>query len=282
MAACYAEGMLLLFMLAMTTNGVVTRPVANMYSGPSAEKDVVSQAIYGTNIAVLEENGGWARIRTPDNYTGWMPAASFLSGAEYARKGRVARVSNLFANLYSETNITRHQPLLTVPFETRLEVVAEPDAEERRWIQVRLPDDRAAWIQRGDVALDSRLLSVPEMIEFARRFLGLPYLWGGTSTFGYDCSGFTQMLERQRGIETPRDAQPQADWTGVAQVSRGELKPGDLLFFGRSGKRITHTGIYIGGDEFIHATTHITPVIQVSRLSDPHWTELLVACRRVK
>jgi SH3-like domain-containing protein len=274
--------MLLLFMLAMTTNAVVTRPVANMYSGPSDEKDVVSQAIYGTNIAILEEDGAWAKIRTPDNYTGWMPAASFLSGAEYARKGHIARVSSLFANLYKETDITRHQPLLTVPFETRLEVVSEPDAEERRWIQVRLPDDRAAWIQRGDVALDSRLLSVPEMVEFARRFLGLPYLWGGTSTFGYDCSGFTQMLERQRGIETPRDTQPQADWTGVVQISRDDLKPGDLLFFGRSDKKITHTGLYIGSDEFIHATAHVTPVIQISRLSDPHWTGLLVACRRVK
>lgn len=282
MAACYAEGMLLLFMFAMTANAVVTRPVANMYSGPSAENDVVSQAIYGTNIAILEENAGWAKIRTPDNYTGWMPVASFLSGPEYAHKGRVARVSSLFANLYRETNITKHQPLLTVPFETRLEVVSEPDAEDHRWIQVRLPDDRAAWVQRGDVAFDPRLLSASEMVEFARRFLGLPYLWGGTSTFGYDCSGFTQMLERQRGIGMPRDTQPQADWTGVIQISRDDLVPGDLLFFGGSDKKITHTGMYVGGDEFIHATAHITPVIQVSRLSDPHWTELLVACRRVK
>lgn len=271
-----------LLMLAMAANAVVTRPVANMYSGPSAEKDVVSQAIYGTNIAILEESSGWAKIRTPDDYTGWMPSASFLPGAAYADKGRLARVSSLFANLYKETSITRHQPLLTVPFETRLEVIAEPDLEERRWIQVRLADDRPAWVQRGDVALDSRTLSIAEMIEFAKRFLGLPYLWGGTSTFGYDCSGFMQMLARQRGIGMPRDAQPQADWTGVAPVSKQDLQPGDLLYFGRSDKKITHTGMYIGDDHFIHATAHITPVIQISRLSDPYWTGLLVACRRLK
>ncbi len=269
-------------MLAMAANAVVTRPVANMYSGPSADKDVVSQAIYGTNIAILEESSGWAKVRTPDDYTGWMPDASFLSGSVYAEKGRVAHVRSLFANLYKETSITKHQPLLTVPFETRLEVIAEPDIEERRWIQVRLPDDRAAWIQRGDVALHSKTLSLPETIEFAKRFLGLPYLWGGMSTFGYDCSGFTQMLARQRGIGMPRDAQPQADWSGVAPVSKQDLKPGDLLYFGRSDRKITHTGMYIGNDEFIHATAHITPVIQISRLSDPHWTGLLVACRRLK
>jgi|SRR5579884_1656641 cell wall-associated NlpC family hydrolase len=271
-----------LLMLAMAANAVVIRPVAHMYSGPSEEKDVVSQAIYGTNIAVLEKSGGWAKVRTPDDYTGWMPEASFLSGAAYADKGRVARVSNLFANLYKETSITKHQPLLTVPFETRLEIVAEPEFEERRWIQVRLPDDRAAYIQRGDVALNPETLSIRETVEFARRFLGLPYLWGGTSTFGYDCSGFTQMLARQRGIRMPRDAQPQADWSGAVPVSRKELQPGDLLYFGRSDKKITHTGMYIGNDEFIHATAHITPVIQISRLSDPYWTALLVACRRLK
>src|SRR5579884_1143878 len=70
-----------LLMLAMAANAVVIRPVANMYSGPSEEKDVVSQAIYGTNLAVLENSGGWAKVRTPDDYTGWMPDASFLSGA---------------------------------------------------------------------------------------------------------------------------------------------------------------------------------------------------------
>lgn len=267
---------------AMMVNAVVTQPVANMFSGPSREKDVVSQAIYGTNVSIVVEQSGWARIRTPDQYLGWAPDSDLRRGVRYGENGRVAHVASLFANLYRETDITKHQPLLTLPFESRLEVIAEPPTDAARWIQVRLPDDRAAWIQRGDVAFDDKRMSIPETVQFARRFLGLPYLWGGVSTFGYDCSGFMQMLGRRRGADMPRDAQPQAYWTGVAAISKENLRPGDLLYFGSSDKTITHTGMYIGEDEFIHATSYLKPVVQISHLSDPHWTGLLVACRRLK
>jgi cell wall-associated NlpC family hydrolase len=266
--------------------GVVINPVANMYSKPSEDADVVSQAIYGTNVGFMEEKEGWAKVRTPDDYTGWMPLSSLrrLSAADrlYASTGRFAQVGSLFANLYREPDVTKHQPLLTVPFETRLEALSEPPADGGRWLQVRLPDDRTAWVQRGDIAFDPKPLTIPETIELAKRFLGLTYLWGGTSSFGYDCSGFTQMLVRRRGVTMPRDADLQAAWHGLAAVKRNKLKPGDLLFFGESAEKITHTGMYIGRGKFIHDTTHGRPRVQISRLADQPWTKLLVACRRLK
>ncbi len=265
---------------AALPNAVVLQPVANMYSKPSEDADVVSQAIYGANVALLEQQAGWAHIRTADDYTGWTPLAGLRAGPAYAAKGPVAEVQSLFAHLYREASVTRHAPLLTVPFETRLEVVAEP--EPHRWVEVRLPDDRSGWIQTGDVAFDAKPLTIPEMLELSRRFLGLPYTWGGTSSFGYDCSGFTQMLERHRGVNMPRDAQPQADWSGVAPVERKDLAPGDLLFFGSSAKHITHTGMYLGNGTFIDATTYGTPTVQIDDLNDAHWSTLLVAARRAK
>ena len=90
------------------------------------------------------------------------------------------------------------------------------------------------------------------------------------------------MLCRRRGALMPRDADVQAAWQGVVPVKREELKPGDLLFFGSAADHITHTGMYIGEGKFINATTWIHPVIQICDLSDPHWTRLLVACRRLK
>jgi gamma-D-glutamyl-L-lysine dipeptidyl-peptidase len=267
---------------AMALLAVVTRPVANMHSSPSESADVVSQAILGSNVELLEERAGWNRVRTADRYQGWMPADSLRKLRQGETPRRLANIASLFANLYPEPDVTRHPPLMTAPYEASLEVVSEPGGEDRRWIEVLLPDGRRAWLQRGDAAFDPGALDIPATIALARRFLGLPYLWGGTSSFGYDCSGFTQMLLRRRGITIPRDAGPQMRWEGFAPIEKADLKPGDLVFFGSSTEKITHTGMYIGGGEFINATTWLKPMVQISRLDDPHWSRLLVGCRRLK
>ena len=259
---------------------VANRPVVNMFSKATEEADVVSQAIFGTNAAVVDaETPGWLRIRTPDQYTGWARADAFTRREQPYAISKAAAVVNLFAHIYRDQSVTRHQPLLTVPFETRLEL---GDQANSRWLQVQLPDGRTGWVQSGDVALHAERMGVAATIELAKRFMGLPYTWGGTSSYGYDCSGFTQMLMRSMGAVMPRDAHDQAEWDGVTQVDKSELQAGDLLFFGPSAKKITHTGMYIGEGQFIHATTHIRPVVQISRLADEHWTNLFVAARRLK
>jgi cell wall-associated NlpC family hydrolase len=280
---------------AASNTHIVVVPVENMYSAPTDQSDVVSQAIYGSNVVLLTARGEWSRIETADRYKGWVPSRHLRliqNGAGYATSGVVVQVESLFANIYRERDITRHKPVVTVPFETRLQVITdenESDAKKREgkgnhdgWLQVRLPDKSSAWIQSGDVVTDPKPLSIPESIELAKRFLGFPYLWGGSSSFGYDCSGFTQMLMRSRGIVMPRDADKQAAWTGVVPVDRKDLQPGDLLFFGSSPKKITHTGMFIGDGQFIHDTTNGHPVVQISRLDDQPWTRLLVASRRAK
>jgi len=271
---------LALFAAALPTARVV-EPVANMYSRPSRDADVVSQAIYGANVAMVKRTEGWAEIRTADDYQGWTPLSALLPGAPYGTSGRVAEVESLFAHIYRENNVTRHAPLVTVPFESRLEVVAGP-GDDGRWLEVGLPDGRKGWVQAGDVALNPKPLAAGEAVEFARRFLGLPYTWGGTSSYGYDCSGFAQMLARRRGVVMPRDAQPQADWSGVTAVARQDARPGDLLYFGASDKKINHTGVYLGDGKFINATTHVTPMVRIDDLNDPYWAKLLVAIRRLK
>ncbi|SRR6266481_4520634 len=275
-------GLAALALFAVTLpNSVVLQPVANLYSTPSEDAKVVSQAIYGANVTVLEQQPGWAHVRTFDDYTGWIPLGALKSRSAYAVSGKVAEVQSLRAHIYRDASVTSHAPMITVPFEARLEVVA-PLADDERWLEVRLPDDRTGYIQSGDVAFDIKPLTIAETIEFARRFLGLPYTWGGTSSFGYDCSGLTQMLCRRRGIHLPRDSRPQAEWSGMTVIDRQEIVPGDLLYFGDSEQKITHTGMYIGDGKFISATTYQTPTVRIDDLNDPHWQRLLVAARRVK
>ena len=256
-----------------------------MYRNATDASDVVSQALYGTGVSTLQSNQGWFNIRTADGYTGWVEAADLktLNGGSYAPKDDAVRVTALSANVYREPDVTAHAPVLQLPWEARLEPAPTPAKNTERWLEVRLVDGQMGWVQRGDVSDDFTPVSIGDMLQLAHRFIGTTYTWGGVSSFGFDCSGFTQMLERQRGIGMPRDADIQAAWSGVIAVERKDLQPGDLLLFRRRApSKITHTGMYLGNGEFIHDTTHDHPGVQISRLDDMPWTQILVAVRRVK
>jgi gamma-D-glutamyl-L-lysine dipeptidyl-peptidase len=255
-----------------------------MYSKPSTDSDVVSQVIYGTNVSRVTGKWHWANIRTADGYTGWVQLSTLRkwNGHPYAAGGSVVRVAQLSANIYREPNVTKHAPALTLPWESRLEVLSDKVDQDNRWLKVRLPDGRQAFVQNGDVSSDFHPLTTVQLIAVAKKFLGVTYTWGGSSDFGFDCSGFTQMLMRQRGIIMPRDADLQAAWNGVVPVDRKDLQPGDLLFFGDHPDHITHTGMYIGDGQFIHDTTHGHPGVQISLLDNQPWTTLFVTARRPK
>lgn len=268
---------------------VALRPVANLYSAPREDVDVVSQVLLGARLLQVERREGWVRVQGDDAYQGWIQAEALRAldpGERYPASlepGRVLEVTALAANVTAVPDLTKRAPLLTVPFGVRLERVASSQ-DGPRWLQVRLPDRRLAWVQSGDVRTDLRPLTLEESLQLARRFLGINYTWGGTSSFGFDCSGFTQTLLRSRGILMPRDARVQAEWPGLAPVpDRAQLQPGDLLFFAEHDrKRITHTGLYLGDGSFIHDTTWERPCVQLTRLDEPYWAKRLVALRRPK
>ena len=293
-SSAHVVSLIVLSLSAFAKNGmqVVVVPVANMYAKPTEKAEVVSQAIYSNNVKLLQASDEWSRIETPDHYRGWTPSRYLrivLTGEGYATAGPTVQVQSLFANIYADPDVSQRKPVVTIPFEAKLEVAPDdPKGNGKKkeshtgWLHVRLAGQTLAWVQAGDVVANPKPLTIPESIELAKRFLGLPYLWGGRSSFGFDCSGFTQMLVRVRGLNMPRDADKQAAWSALARVERKDLKPGDLLFFGSSLKNITHAGIYIGDGQFIQAATNGHPVVQISRLDDDLWTRLLVACRRVK
>lgn len=267
---------------------VVLQPVVNLHAKPSAEAEVVSQALLGARLVELEREGGWARIRAEDDYQGWVPLAALRAleaGERYPASqepGRVVEVDALGANIFAEPTVTKRAPLLTAPFGVRLE--RSPGGKDsKRWLEIRLPDRRSAWIQSGDVRTDPKPLGLEASLQLARRFLGVNYTWGGTSSFGFDCSGFTQAIVRSRGVLMPRDARVQAAWPGLAEVDdRADLKPGDLLFFRETSPAISHTGIYLGEGRFIHDSTSQRPCVQISELAEPGWSKSLVAMRRLK
>ena len=145
-------------------------------------------------------------------------------------------------------------------------------------------DDKVFWAMSNDFVFNPDPISLNEMIEEAKKFIGLPYRWGGNSSFGFDCSGFIQTLFFQMGVQLPRDASLQVKAENVEKIPLQLLRKGDLVFFGRSKERVTHVGIYVGDSQFIHSVTSNKSgphVIQISRLDDSEWGQQFICGRRV-
>ena len=271
---------------------VVINTVENMYSASNDTVDVVSQALLGTNVKILasEKNAKgeeWFRIEMPDTYQGWMIGTSFRPIGEgrkaYASEGKVFEATSLMANIYATDDVTERKPLTVAPIGSVLEV---GNCGER-WCEVTLPCGTMAWVQKGDgkivdAAALRKKLSPDETVALAKRFLGLPYYWGGGSPYGLDCSGYVQLLYRLSGIDILRDADIQMTKSGLVEVPPGQERARDLIFFGKAKDKIGHVGMMISAEEFIHATTYEKPVVQISRFRDPHWQAIYQGARRPK
>lgn len=254
-------------------------PVLNLYASPNEWSEVISQALYSWPVDVLDEQAAFKRVRTADQYEGWALANSLT--AYQAPVLPLAKVIHNAVHVYAFPSVKQQKPLLTLPFEVYLEVLTEPEEEQSRWIQVKLLEEGKGWIHRHNICLNSFSLDHRQMLDLSRQFLGLPYTWGGTSSFGYDCSGFTQMLFRQTGIQLPRDAYQQA--SVFQPVDMKDILPSDLIFFGSSLEKISHVGVYLGNQEIIHASVKDAPVVQITHLNHPSLTERFqyVTVRRV-
>jgi gamma-D-glutamyl-L-lysine dipeptidyl-peptidase len=255
---------------------LISAPVVNMREFPSESAEIVSQAYFSEEVSVIEENEGWIKIETAvDHYQGWIIAGEICEKKEKfpaTSSRRIAKVNRCMAHLYHVPD-TVYGPILTLPFESLLDVIDQDDEPNSRWIRVTLANQSEGFIQRGDVTFNLDYLSQDQLPTFSLHFQGLPYTWGGRSSFGYDCSGFVQMLYRQMGVYIPRDSKDQAKWEGFKAVSIGDLSPGDLIFFGLNENTIRHVGMYMGADQFIHSTVaENAPYIHISCLSDPEWS----------
>jgi len=243
------------------------QPYENMRQEPSFHSRVVSQVLFAEPLCVEGEWGGWMYIRSPDGYRGWISKIACLKRAEpYKPTGYTSRLAT---HLYLHKDID-FGPAMTLPYGIAVEV---QEISDPRWMQLTLPDGKKVFIQRGDIQQEGTLLHKKELTSFSKRFLGLPYTWGGRCSFGYDCSGFVQMLYQKLGIFLPRDAKDQMLDERLRSVALEDMEPGDLLFFGKEAKNIGHVGLFLGEGSFIHTSSRENkPWLRESLLSDPEWS----------
>jgi gamma-D-glutamyl-L-lysine dipeptidyl-peptidase len=214
-----------------------------------------TQTAYGTRVVVLAQSGGWSKVAVRSQpsqlnrlgYPGWIPTRQLttngaLLSVENARP--VAVVIRSVAWLRDPATLAKR---VAVTFATRLWVMSSVGDH----YLVETPGGRQLAIAHTAVAKYASVAMIPHptgatIVAVAKRFLQLPYLWAGTSAYGFDCSGFTYTIFRRFGIAMPRDADRQA--LHGTPVSRSQLRPGDLVFFAGAGGvgTIHHVGIYAG------------------------------------
>lgn len=240
--------------------GLVNVSVCNIRFFSSYDSEMVTQALMGTPVKILKKVGGWLLIQTPDLYLGWVDgdAIETKSVDEYDKWRSASRLfyTAKTGDIYSDRTETK------VISDIVAGCITEITASSNSGHEVLLPDGRKGYIPSGKGILFDQLsprifLNPTNLVVTAESFMGIPYLWGGTSSKGFDCSGFVKTVYYLNGVILSRDASQQFQ-NGI-RLRRNSfpdsLKKGDLLFFGptrRGRPRATHVGMYIGDTEFIH------------------------------
>jgi hypothetical protein len=245
--------------LGDSTFGIIRVSVAPIRGKPGHSAEMVDQALMGSVVRVLKAERGWYYIQTGYEYLGWITGEDFVrvddTTVQKWVSGKRVRVS-------SPTSTVRTQPVNGAQpvCDAVMDNIFQINGRSGSWASITLPDGRAGFIPAADVeaapvAGAKKDIERDAVIATAKKLMGVPYLWGGNSPKGVDCSGFTLTVFRANGLQLPRDANMQVNVGSdvIPEPDYSNLLPGDLIFFGPEG-RITHVGICLGGSYFIHSS----------------------------
>jgi hypothetical protein len=249
--------------------GVINLSVANIRSKPDNPAELATQSILGTPIKILKKGeNGYYLVQTPDGYIAWLDddGFAFMNEEEFNAWNNSLKIiyQNEYGFSFSKADINS-QHVSDLVAGDLLNLIGE----EGNFYKINYPDGREAFIKKDDAKLFRDWYNALDpngetILNTAYRFLGIPYLWGGTSAKGMDCSGFTKTIYFLNGIILSRDASQQVYTGELVDTKDGwqNLQAGDLLFFGSKAKenkkeRITHVAIYIGDGDFIHAAGRV-------------------------
>lgn len=249
---------------------VAHRSLAHLRAEPRHSAELVSQMILGEEALVLRARDDWLQVQTGDRYVAWVHRRSIVrrdpGGLDAFRSrlyDRQPPPGRFVVTARAPRALAEPAPYAAPVADLVQGAIVEVGEARGRFLEMMLPDGATGWVARSEVVPADRLAqrfttSGRAIVEHAAQFLGLPYLWGGTSEKGFDCSGLVQRLFGLHGARLPRDSDqqsdhgsavdPGSDWSGV--------EDGDLAFFAEPGAgRATHVGILAQGGRLLHAST---------------------------
>ncbi len=222
--------------------GIIQTPVTDLHKKPEFYGERLSQALFATLVTIHSQRNGYVRVTLPEGYSGWanINHVCIISQVEWRKyqKSPKAFIASTEVSVRDEKGLTEPYKLF---FGTELAFSKRKSGLVFLHPSGDYSPDKATVILRKSLKP-----AAGSIIKMAKRFLGVPYLWGGITPYGYDCSGLVQIVYRMHGVELPRDSSRQMK-VGE-KIPRAELRKGDLLYF--KG----HVAISLGGDNIIHAS----------------------------
>ncbi len=232
---------------------LVRAGVAPVYGDPALPAPQTSQAVLGTRLDLLNRSGNWCRVRLEDGYIGWVHQGYLQFGDEdwafaWERATRGEPAISLGAELIDEAG----RVFARLPWGARCVRFTHE--------QYELPDGRRGNIGSGEVVAIDRIADWfpargDSVSRTARRWIGAPYLWGGVTTGGVDCSGLVQAVFWLHGVALPRDSDQQSLMGETIEIAQdfSDLCAGDLVFFSETTERVSHVAISLGGSHIVHS-----------------------------
>ncbi|HSJ14614.1 MAG TPA: SH3 domain-containing C40 family peptidase, partial [Longimicrobiales bacterium] len=237
--------------LGAQSAALVRAAIAPVYAEPRLPAPQISQVVLGMRVDVFARAESWLRIRAEDGYIGWVQEGYLALGdGEWARSWERGTGGEPVVSLGAELVGEDGRALMRLPWGARL---------LRRAGCYLVPDGRTGQLGSGELVDVDRLADWfpargDSIARTARRWLGAPYLWGGVTPHGVDCSGFAQAVMWMHGVALPRDSDLQARVGARAPADDpGQLRAGDLLFFAEPGAPVSHVAIALTGAEIIHS-----------------------------
>ncbi len=244
--------------------GIVNISVCNIRSEQKHSAELSTQSLLGTPIRVYKREGSWFYIQTPDEYLGWVDPGgiTLMNEEEYNNWIKTEKIIYTYDFGFAYSQPDKMSKRVSDVVAGNLFHYIE---ENGNYYKIGFPDGREAFVSKDESSLYNDWVkslnpTKDKIINTSERFFGVPYLWGGTSAKGMDCSGFTKIVYFLNGVILPRDASQQVHVGELIPTEDGfdKLQQGDLLFFGSKAteerrERITHVAIYLGDMDFIHA-----------------------------
>lgn len=249
---------------------VARNSVINIRSKPKHSAELGTQGLLGMSLKILDKEGDFYRIQTPDHYISWVDKGGItkMNKKEFDawKNSKKVIFTKNFGFVYADKNEESN-----IISDISLGGLLQYISEDASFYAVKYPDNRTGFVKKSEGLLydnwiNNLAYSKNNIEKTARAMQGFPYLWGGTSAKGMDCSGFTKMVYLMNGFVIPRDASQQinAGKKVDLKLDFSDLLKGDLLFFGKKAtsekkQRVTHVGIWLGNgkQEFIHASGNV-------------------------